>query len=126
MNEQHVENDLTRRKALKLGLLGAAGMALSEPLNIWAQNAANQDKTARPWKKKAAGGDKLAEIENKSPRAASGSPKAKAVIQIWMWEAHAISTPLIPSPTRAMTIAAPITSRSRPRWTGYKSARCCR
>ena len=54
MNKQQTTNLMTRREALKRGLLGAAGLALI-------------DSFSRP------------------ARSASQRPKAKSVIQIWMW-----------------------------------------
>ncbi len=54
MNKQNNTRFITRREALKRGLLGAAGMALIDPARLRAQSA--------PLK-----------------------PRAKSVIQIWMW-----------------------------------------
>jgi len=54
-------NDMTRREVLKLGLLGAAGLPFISTRDILAQVAQSPQKS-----------------NNKSPR-------AKSVIQIWMW-----------------------------------------
>ncbi|MHC4330058.1 MAG: DUF1501 domain-containing protein, partial [Planctomycetota bacterium] len=54
MRKQEAANFMTRREALKRGVLGAAGLALTDPFNRPARSAPLQ-------------------------------PKAKAVIQIWMW-----------------------------------------
>ncbi|MHC4750525.1 MAG: DUF1501 domain-containing protein, partial [Planctomycetota bacterium] len=54
MNKQQTTESMTRREALKRGLLGAAGLALAEPFI-------------------------------RSSHSAPLNPKAKSVIQIWMW-----------------------------------------
>jgi len=54
MNKQQTTNFMSRREAIKRGLLGAAGLALADPFS-------------RP------------------ARSAPIRPKAKSVIQIWMW-----------------------------------------
>ena len=54
MKKQEITDILTRREALKRGLVGAAGLALTGSLSSRAQTA-------------------------------SIKPKAKSVIQIWMW-----------------------------------------
>ncbi len=54
MKKQQTTDYITRREALKRGLLGAAGLALTDPFNRQARSAALP-------------------------------PKAKSVIQIWMW-----------------------------------------
>lgn len=54
MSEKHPHGIFTRREALKLGLLGAAGLALGDPLSLAVQPVATR-------------------------------PRAKSVIQIWMW-----------------------------------------
>ncbi len=54
MNKQKDTRFITRREAIRRGLLGAAGLALVDPANLQAQSA--------PLK-----------------------PRAKSVIQIWMW-----------------------------------------
>lgn len=54
MDKQKIDNIITRREALKRGLIGAAGLAMARPLNNKAQSAPI-------------------------------IPKAKSVIQIWMW-----------------------------------------
>ena len=54
MKKQQTTDHITRREALKRGLLGAAGLALTDPFNRQARSAALR-------------------------------PKAKSVIQIWMW-----------------------------------------
>ncbi len=61
MSEQQPDSGMTRRTALKHGLLGAAGLALSNQQRVWAKPA---DKPGLPAKKPAT---------------------AKSVIQIWMW-----------------------------------------
>jgi len=54
MDKQKINNIMTRREALKRGLIGAAGLAIAGPMSSRAQSA-------------------------------SITPKAKSVIQIWMW-----------------------------------------
>ncbi|MCX7046677.1 MAG: DUF1501 domain-containing protein [Candidatus Sumerlaeota bacterium] len=82
MSEQRSENDWTRRNALRLGLLGAAGLALGEPLGVWAQNA---NKPGGTWRKSAKPEDKPQKNEAKPSRAPEQSERSKSVIQIWMW-----------------------------------------
>ena len=60
MREQRKINFITRREALKLGLLGAAGLAFSEQLCVYAQSE-----------------------DANSPPANKRTP-AKAVIELWM------------------------------------------
>ena len=54
MKKQKTTDSITRREALRHGLIGAAGLALVKPLGLRAQSA-------------------------------PPNPKAKSVIQIWMW-----------------------------------------
>ena len=61
MDRRQTENGITRRAALKHGLLGAAGLGLIDHQRAW----------ARP--------------ENDPGQPGAKPAKAKAVIQIWMW-----------------------------------------
>ncbi|MHC4516652.1 MAG: DUF1501 domain-containing protein [Planctomycetota bacterium] len=56
MNTERISGDVTRRDAIKHGLLGAAGLALTDPRGLLA-----------------------------SPPVERPVVKAKSVIQIWMW-----------------------------------------
>ncbi len=85
MNERRDANGVSRRQALKLGLLGTAGLALpaSGPglSRLWAE----QDSSAR-----------------------ATSSKAKSVIQIWMWGGPAHLDTFDPKPEAGSDYSGPL------------------
>ena len=83
---------MTRREALKRGLLGAAGLALIDPLQLMAQPNAP---LAQPVVPKA--------------RPAPLRAKAKSVIQIWMWGGPAHLDTFDPKPDAGNDYCGPLT-----------------
>lgn len=84
MGKQHSCNSITRRSALRRGLLGAAGLALADRGRVWAQPA------SRP------------------ASSATKPAKAKAVIQIWMWGGPAHVDTFDPKPEAGQDFTGPL------------------
>ena len=76
MKKQQTTDYITRREALKRGLLGAAGLALTDPFSRQARSAALR-------------------------------PKAKSVIQIWMWGGPAHLDTFDPKPDAGYDYCGP-------------------
>jgi hypothetical protein len=86
MSEQELTDGMTRRTALKLGALGAAGLALSRFDLAWAAPSATV--AAGP--------------------AAAAAGKAKAVIQIWMWGGPSHLDTFDPKPAAGYDYCGPL------------------
>jgi len=98
LNRRTTVSTITRRAALKRGLLGAAGLALADTGRIWAQPAAAV----------------------KLP--ATRPSKAKAVIQIWMWGGPAQLDTFDPKPEAGAEYCGPLT---KPIATNVDGIRIC-
>jgi len=84
MSEKRTPGAVTRREAMKWGLLGATGLALGRPRGVWAGPA---EKPATPAEKPA---------------------RAKAVIQIWMWGGPSHLDTFDPKPNAGYDYTGPL------------------
>jgi hypothetical protein len=98
MNRRNSEAGVTRRSALKSGLLGAAGLALADSRRVWAEpSSAIKLPASRP-------------------------AKAKAVIQIWMWGGPCHLDTFDPKPDAGNDYCGPLT---KPIATNVDGTRIC-
>ncbi len=81
MNQRKKQNTLTRRDALRCGVMGAAGLSLLGTGRVWAQPRASKP---------------------------AGSAPAKSVIQIWMWGGPAHLDTFDPKPEAGRDYTGPL------------------
>ncbi len=88
---------VSRREALKTGILGTAGLLLAERLAVGAESNAPSPAAAAP-------------ASGPAPKSPAGGPaaKAKAVIQIWMWGGPPHTDTFDPKPDAGSDYTGPL------------------